>query len=256
MSQYEDDADLLFEECPNCGELNLDCKCSEDERETKMATLTDKQVTALQQRHDFWAKKENDAIEAGDAEALTTASNGKDKVIAEARAGGATLIAWSAPEPVAVTATATATEVVPPKGKGTGKTPRSVTESAAVADKAKKVAAAKGEKTPEGATKAKVARVKKEKVLVACLDGCGAMVGGNFKMGHDAKLKSLILKIERGEEEIGAIPTIAQGLVTFKKGDVEKNIKDGKTVSTTQLYICTKAPVRFPGREMVLTTRE
>lgn len=221
---------------------------------TKMATLTDKQVTALQQRHDFWAKKENDAIEAGDAEALTTASNGKDKVIAEARAGGATLIAWSAPEPVAVTATAT--EIATPKGKGTGKTPRSVTESAAVADKAKKVAAAKGEKTPEGATKAKVARVKKEKVLVACLDGCGAMVGGNFKMGHDAKLKSLILKIERGEEEIGAIPTIAQGLVTFKKGDVEKNIKDGKTVSTTQLYICTKAPVRFPGREMVLTTRE
>lgn len=33
MSQYEDDADLLFEECPNCGELNIDCTCDEFERE-------------------------------------------------------------------------------------------------------------------------------------------------------------------------------------------------------------------------------
>ena len=37
MSQYEDDADLLFEECEYCGELNVDCICNrgEDAEEEK-----------------------------------------------------------------------------------------------------------------------------------------------------------------------------------------------------------------------------
>lgn len=213
-------------------------------------TLTANQVTSLQQRHDFWAKKEHDAIMNEDAEALTNASQGKDKVLGEASAAGVTLVPWAAPEE-------TETRPMPTSAKGRkDTTPRSVKEANAVADKAKKVAAEKAKATPEGATKAKVVRAKKEKVLQPCLDGCGAQVGGNFKMGHDAKLKSLILKIERGEADMADLPEIAQELVTFKKGEVE-TIKDSKGAvkEKRQTYVCTKAPVRFPGREMVLTTR-
>lgn len=213
-------------------------------------TLSDKQVQALQQRHDFWAKQEQAAIEAGDADKLTTASNGKDKVIAEAQAGGVTLIPWTAPEPVQE-----GNAVAVPAAS---KKPKSVAGSEAVAAKAKKVAAAKAEGTPTGATKAKAApKPKKKKVLQPCLDGCGTMVSGNFKMGHDAKLKSLILKIERGEMNMSDLPEIAQEVVGFKKGEKEllKGPK-GENKGSVQLMVCTKAPVRFPGRpEITLTTR-
>lgn len=69
-----------------------------------------------------------------------------------------------------------------------------------------------------------------------------------IEMGHDAKLKSMILKIERGEMDMNELPDIAQELVGFKKGEKETvKGKDGKTMETTQYMICTKAPVRFQG---------
>lgn len=103
---------------------------------------------------------------------------------------------------------------------------------------------------------AKPARVKKEKKLRPCLEGCGQMVPGNFAMGHDAKLKSLLLKIERGEEDQTKVPEIAQELVTFKKGELvtEKDEK-GKVTSKTQLMVLTKAPVKFQGRDDIQVTQ-
>jgi len=138
------------------------------------------------------------------------------------------------------------------------KLPPSVAEKEKVAARAKAIAAEKAANAEAG-NKAKQERKPKQPVqLRPCLEGCGELVPGNFKMGHDAKLKSLILKIERGEEQRTSIPEIAQGLVKFKKGEVVENRDgNGKIISKTQEWICTAAPVRFNGRpEVEFTTRE
>lgn len=214
-----------------------------------MAKLTEKQATALQSQYNFWSKQEYEAMLAEDTEKVETASKRKEDILAKATEGEVSLNEWEPP-----TETVEATPAKKNSGKDT--TPKSVKESAAVAAKAKKLAADKAAGVTPG--KVKVVRAKKEKVLQPCLDGCGEQVPGNFKMGHDAKLKSMILKIERGEMAPTDLPEIAQELVGFKKGDVEtEKDKDGKVKSKTQLMIVTKAPVKFHGRpEITLTTRD
>lgn len=101
-------------------------------------------------------------------------------------------------------------------------------------------------------------RPKKSHELRPCLDGCGQMVSGKFWMGHDAKLKSLILKVERGEEPVSNIPDVVQDLVKFKRGDIEE-IRDSKgtLMGKVQTMVCTAAPVKFPGRsDIQFTERE
>jgi hypothetical protein len=39
-----------------------------------------------------------------------------------------------------------------------------------------------------------------------CADGCGNMVASKFRPGHDAKYKSMVLKVERGEMKIEELP--------------------------------------------------
>lgn len=106
-------------------------------------------------------------------------------------------------------------------------------------------------KAPKAAGAAKAAKTPKEpkaaKPLNPCLDGCGAMVKGNFAMGHDAKLKSIILKVERGEKAQSEIPDVAQDLIKFRKGEVMEEVLDGKKIRT-QLFECTQSPVKLPGR--------
>jgi len=53
-----------------------------------------------------------------------------------------------------------------------------------------KEVAAKEKKEPKEA---------KPKTMRACGCGCGEMVGGYFKMGHDGRVKGLFLKVEKGE---------------------------------------------------------
>lgn len=43
-----------------------------------------------------------------------------------------------------------------------------------------------------------------------CLCGCGEQVSRRFRQGHDARLKGVLLRVARGEEEPGAIPEIAR----------------------------------------------
>jgi hypothetical protein len=99
---------------------------------------------------------------------------------------------------------------------------------------------------------------KGEKRMRPCLDGCGTLVPGNFAMGHDAKLKSLLYKIERGEVPVESIPEICFDLIKLKKGEVEvlRN-SQGEETGRRQTYQITSAPVRFPGRDDVhLTHRD
>jgi hypothetical protein len=204
-----------------------------------------KAAAAMQKRYEFWHVKQNQAIESSNDEAFQTASANIEKIEAEAKEAGVTLAAPGT-QTTGETAAAPATKSKSKKGAD------------AVAAKAQAVAAEKAAGTAPGATKVK--KEKKAPTLKPCLDGCGTMVAGNFKMGHDAKLKSTILKIERGEEEQSAIPEISQGLVKFKKAELEKVLdKEGKLKETIQHFTCTAAPVKLTGRvegEFKLTKRE
>lgn len=160
-------------------------------------------------------------------------------------------------------------EALPPQTPVKGKA--AVAKSAAVAVATPAVTVSKGaqlkaanaarlanldaakKKAPKAAGAAKAAKTstpkvaKEPKPLNDCLDGCGAKVKGNFAMGHDAKLKSLILKVERGEKAQSEIPDVAQDLIKFRKGEVMEEVIDGKKVRT-QLFECTQSPVKLPGR--------
>lgn len=206
-----------------------------------------KAIAALQKRYEFWHVKQAQALETGQNDQFETATTNIAKCEDEATANGVKLTAPGVAAPAqAAPATTTTTKS------------KSVKGADAVASKAAAVAADKAAGTAPGATKVK--KEKKAPTLRPCLDGCGTQVAGNFKMGHDAKLKSLILKIERGEEEQGTVPEIAQGLVKFKKAELEKVLdKDGKTKETIQHYTCTAAPVKLSNRvegEFKLTKRE
>lgn len=85
------------------------------------------------------------------------------------------------------------------------------------------------------------------KVVAGCICGCGGETTSKFIPGHDAKLKSLLIKIERGVEPLDALPEIARPYVTFKKGVLETQDIGGKAVKV-QLYVLAKTPVRVPGR--------
>jgi hypothetical protein len=99
-------------------------------------------------------------------------------------------------------------------------------------DKAK---AAKLAKKPVKATKplgpkpAKVKAEKKPKEQKPCLCGCGEKTGSFFKMGHDARFKGLMLKVERGEKTPDEV---------FTKAVVAayKWVKNGDGLRTTTNY--------------------
>jgi hypothetical protein len=141
---------------------------------------------------------------------------------------------------------------------GAGQTPAQASgPSKAERLKAQQAAAKAGAKA-KGATAVKIApKAKKVVTLGPCLDGCGANVAAKFAPGHDAKLKSLILKIERGDEPMQAVAEMpAAAYLKFKKGPVMPS-DDGKT--KVQTYLCTQAPVRLQGRDdvkFVEVTRE
>lgn len=53
--------------------------------------------------------------------------------------------------------------------------------------------------------------------LPLCMDGCGEEVGQvttKFRIGHDSKLKSLALKVHKGQEPMSAIPDIGMAYAT------------------------------------------
>jgi hypothetical protein len=68
----------------------------------------------------------------------------------------------------------------------------------------------KGTKVAAKPKAPKAKREKKQVVLSACGCGCGAQVPGTFKMGHDAKLHSMLLKTERGQIKFSELPASVQ----------------------------------------------
>lgn len=78
----------------------------------------------------------------------------------------------------------------------------------------------KKQTAPGAVAKAASPVVKKEKALSPCKCGCETMVAGNFAQGHDARFKSWLLKIERGEMQVKELPAKVQKAYQWvKKGD-------------------------------------
>lgn len=50
-----------------------------------------------------------------------------------------------------------------------------------------------------------------------CKCGCGEQVAANFAQGHDARFKSWMVKVERGEMKVEDLPKVVQKSYEFKK---------------------------------------
>lgn len=100
-------------------------------------------------------------------------------------------------------------------------------------------------KEAKEAKKAGVAAPKKEKKPTKthdCLCGCGGETLSLFSPGHDARVKGIILKVERGDLDRDAIPESVQPFVKFQ----------GKW--KTDSFKLTAAPVKIPNRDDVKHT--
>jgi hypothetical protein len=98
--------------------------------------------------------------------------------------------------------------------------------------------AAKGEEP--AAPKAKKTKAKKEVVFNPCLCGCSRQVPGKFAPGHDAKVKQMILGVEREVIKQKDLPETLRFL-KFKREPVGP---EGALVLQVQ-----NSPVKIPGRE-------
>jgi len=67
-----------------------------------------------------------------------------------------------------------------------------------MAEVAKKVKDKKEPKPKEPKEK----KIKEPKTMNSCLCGCGELVVGTFKQGHDARVKGWLLKFARGQEDL------------------------------------------------------
>jgi len=101
----------------------------------------------------------------------------------------------------------TAAKGTPKAPKASGKAPKAVktpSPKAAAPAKLTKEAKAKLQKAAKADKPARAPRVPKP--LNTCKDGCGAKVKGNFKQGHDARYKSLVLQVQREELDVTKLP--------------------------------------------------
>ena len=84
----------------------------------------------------------------------------------------------------------------------------------------------------EGKKVAKVAAVAKppkEKTVRPCACGCGEQVTAYFAQGHDARFKSWMVKVERGEMAVKDLPPVVQKTFQFvKRGEGYVSTKNYK----------------------------
>lgn len=74
-----------------------------------------------------------------------------------------------------------------------------------------------------------------------CLCGCGLETASLFRPGHDARVKGILLKVERGELQADDLPEALKATVKFAGRKATAGQAD-------QDYRIVKAPVKFPGR--------
>lgn len=213
--------------------------------EGRLTTMDDSKVTqatGIQARYDYNVKLLKKAQDAGDGAKAAVIESKLAGLLKEASDKDITLKTMDAAEEqeqirqeqtedAAPAPPAAAKKAVSSKPGATTKKPVSVRgaeQAAAMAsiDKAKQKADGKAE--PKAAAKPRSSH--------DCLCGCGKETLSLFAPGHDARVKGIILKVERGDLDRDAIPDMCQPFVSFK----------GKW--KTDGFTLTKSPVRIPGR--------
>jgi hypothetical protein len=200
-----------------------------DSKKAKEANTMDDSVKAagLIAKYNHQHKQLQKALEIGDTGKAEVAQTRIDALEGEAKAAGVELPVWDEAAPIAPKA------VEGDKADEAGATKAK--------EKAAKAKAA-------GALDKKAAKVVKEKAPKKlrkthdCLCGCGTETLSLYAPGHDARVKGIILKVERGDLEKSAIPETVAPFVKFS----------GKW--KTEGFKLTAAPVKVPGRDDVENT--
>jgi len=231
------------------------------ERSSNMANEEEARVvqaTGLQSRYDFYLKHIKKALDAKDDARVTLMQSKITALRNEAETKGVKLVDLDSVQEEGVSEGKALPKSSSAKAKAQAdpNTPvaaKPLTGAALIAQqkKAAKLAAldpeaakamanldkTKQKKDPNAQPKAKVARSSHD-----CLCGCGSETLSLYAPGHDARVKGLILKCERGIIEPKELPETIQPFVRFK----------GKW--KTDGYVLTAAPVKIPGRPEVANT--
>ena len=202
-------------------------------------TMTDEvKAAGIIAKYNHQHKQLNKALEMGDAAKAEVAQTRIDALEAEATAAGVELPTWDTPEPAAAQPAAAATPTSTPVIDAAGK-------KGVEMAKAKAAAAKAGGTLTKAAAKIKAKTAPKQKKLKKthdCLCGCGGETFGLFAPGHDARVKGILLKIERGDMGKEAVPETVAPFVKWI----------GKW--KTEGFKLTAAPVKVPGRDEIENT--
>lgn len=183
----------------------------------------DPKVAGLLARYAHQHKQLNIALAAGNTDKAEVAQKRIDALEAEAKAAKVELPVYDDAEPAAA--------------------PTPVTKAQKDdAEAAKRAIAKAKEAKSKPAGEKKAPKEKKLKKTHNCLCGCGAETLSLYAPGHDARVKGILLKVERGDLEKSAIPETVIPFVKFV----------GKW--KTEGFKLTAAPVKVPGRDEIENT--
>jgi hypothetical protein len=199
---------------------------------TDQSSVSTAQATGIQARYTYNTKALAKALEAGDDAKIEMLQKKIEAIVSEAEGKGINLVdveedkpkpaATAAPKPSGkAKVQAKLAAVVKPNGKAPD--PEAAAAMNAL-DKGKDKAAGKK------------AEPKPLKRTHDCLCGCGQETLSLFAPGHDARVKGILLKVERGELTRDSIPESVAPFVKFKG-------KHG-----TKDFVMTACPVKIPGR--------
>ncbi len=202
------------------------------------AAATNPKAAGLIARYNHQQKQAKLAIQAGDEGKLEVAQTRIAALEAEADAAGIELPVYDDEPPTGAPAPdTTKTPVIEAAGKKG--------EAAKVEEAKAKAATAKAKGVEKGAAATKAPKApKKPKSTHDCICGCGRETGGLYAPGHDARVKGILLQIEKGKLEKDAVPV---GVMPFVKWAGKHG---------TEGFKLTAAPVKVPGRDDVENTTQ
>lgn len=217
-------------------------------RSERKVSMDGAQAIALQAKYDFQAKKRARAEAAGDQAQVDMVEQRLAVIRAEAEEKGVTLHDLATTTTHAASTSTTAEEADTTMAKTAKQTGDSKLKKANAERKARLTAKQEAKAADAKAVKAaKPAKPAKEKKLAAtrdCLCGCGLETSGKFRPGHDARVKGMLLKVERGDEAVTSLPESLRPYVKFA-GHAASAGKENSD------YRIVKAPVKFPGRDEI-----
>lgn len=209
---------------------------ADDPGERRWTMNQEAQEKAVRARYAHQLRQMEAAQANGDAAKVEMVGKKLDQIGQEAETLGITLA-----DPQPVPAELTAADLKPTAERGRGREPKEAQGKKLKAANEERLTALKQKK--DGKPKAE--RKVKLDATRDCLCGCGRETGGLFAPGHDARVKGLLLKIERGEEPKSALDGLPVAAWVKWAG---KSATAGKEGSDFRLMA---APVKIPQREDV-----